>query len=103
VSATRGLIAGTLMLTAGQAVLASSDTKAGGGAVGALFTIAASVLNRLMNPAVPLIPELRTADELAQRNKQGSSSSGSSSSAHAHPADYRTPALPAVAAPTQST
>lgn len=81
-SATRGLIAGTLLLTAGEAVLASGDRQAGGGAVGALFTVTASVLNRLMNPAVPLIPDLRT---------QGKASA---------PAVYRTPALPAVAAPS---
>jgi len=56
VSALRGVVAGVLALSALELVLSSSEAaKNAGGA----FELAASAINRLVDPSVPLIPDRR--------------------------------------------
>lgn len=59
-SAAGGIVGGVLTLTLLQATLAGSQ-RDGGGAVGATATLAAQVLRRVIDPAVPLIPDLRNS------------------------------------------
>lgn len=56
-SALRGILAGTLGLSLLEAVV---STEAAAKNTGTLFTLAASVANRLIDPTVPLVPDLRT-------------------------------------------
>lgn len=55
-SAVRGIVAGSLGLALLQAFTAS-PTAAGN--VGTLFKLTNSVASRLINPTVPLVPDLR--------------------------------------------
>jgi hypothetical protein len=58
VSATGGVVGGVLALTFLQATLAGSESR-GGGVVAGAFTLTAKVLQHVLDPAVPLIPDLR--------------------------------------------
>lgn len=55
-SAARGIIAGSLALAALEAAVSNPQSAAN---TGALFTLAASFVRRLMDPSVPLIPDRR--------------------------------------------
>lgn len=55
-SALRGLVAGTLGLSLLEAVVSTSKGPA---AVGTFTGLATSAINRLVDPAVPLVPDLR--------------------------------------------
>lgn len=55
-SALRGVVVGVLSLSALE--VAVSNPSAAGNA-GRLFTLGASFVNRLVDPTVPLIPDLR--------------------------------------------
>lgn len=57
-SAASGIIAGTIALSVLELVV-SSDTAARN--TGALFTVSAGVIRRLVDPSVPLIPDRRTS------------------------------------------
>lgn len=55
-SALRGIIAGTIGLSFLEAVVSSQSAAKN---TGALFDLAASAMNRLVDPSVPLIPDRR--------------------------------------------
>lgn len=55
-SALRGVIAGGLALTALEALVTS---RGAANNAGALFTLTAGAINRLIDPSVPLIPDRR--------------------------------------------
>ena len=55
-SALRGLAVGVLGLSALEVVVANRATASN---AGRLFTIASSFVHRLVDPSVPLIPDLR--------------------------------------------
>lgn len=54
-SALRGVVAGVLGLSLMEAVVTSTS---GASNTGRLFDLAASFVNRLVDPSVPLIPDL---------------------------------------------
>jgi hypothetical protein len=56
VSAARGVLAGTLGLSLLQAFLSSPTASSN---AGTLFGVVDGVVKRLMDPAVPLVPDLR--------------------------------------------
>lgn len=56
-SALRGALVGVLTLTALEAAVSSKDSA---GNVSTVVGLAASAINRLVDPAVPLIPDLRS-------------------------------------------
>jgi hypothetical protein len=56
VSALRGAVVGMLTLTALEATVSSKDSA---GNVSTLIGLAAAAVNRIVDPSVPLIPDLR--------------------------------------------
>jgi len=64
VSALRGIVVGSISLAALQLLLSSADTRTalgdgGAGVIGALVTDATKLLDRYMDPTIPLVPDLR--------------------------------------------
>lgn len=57
----RGFIVGILVLTGLQAVV----SQGGSGRVGQAFGVAAAVIDHIINPAVPGIPDLRSSSTTA--------------------------------------
>lgn len=55
-SATRGVVAGVLGLSLFEALVSSQTASKN---AGGLFDLAASAINRLVDPSVPLIPDRR--------------------------------------------